>query len=444
MAPIWLSWLASSPTAQVLVREAGDPTAAPASVAAYLAAQWRNPSDILSVLLLVGPDVVKNAIAQLAGRAITPVAFSFGWVAYAPAALLSSFGDGRLMPESGSTLLVIDPNSGHSRQTKNWILDRLWRDFNDRLDDTMRDELPHIPPGDGDNEQQEPARRGNGDGQGQKRPFEGLRVTVFEFEDKPPNEHGVPALDLVWFMGILVIAVQLGIAAIPWGVNGQWDTFLVTAAGNLFAGMSGSLPQWRREKWACPKKGGQTVAITEGNGSRSVIVILGKRGVGLDLEILARGTRTVPASPFTRITNTILAVFWILLLITVAAMKQSTWYLLGIGLLGSIQNVIAASIPRSPAALGIHIKEHETIHHRRVSEVLRRVEEKYPLLGTALLDVFFPGSLRIRKEDIESIAFWRAALEARYKENKHGVRLDRLPAVVPPKSHFDLVKRSTL
>jgi hypothetical protein len=92
MAPIWLSWLVSSPTAQLFGRGADIPTLTPAPVAAYLAAQWRNPNDILSVLLLVGPDVVKRAIAQLAGRAITPVAFSFGWVAYAPTALLSSFG----------------------------------------------------------------------------------------------------------------------------------------------------------------------------------------------------------------------------------------------------------------------------------------------------------------------------------------------------------------
>ena len=56
-----------------------------------MAAQWQNPEDILSILLLLGPDVVQRATAQLAGRAITPVAFSFGWVAYAISALLSSF-----------------------------------------------------------------------------------------------------------------------------------------------------------------------------------------------------------------------------------------------------------------------------------------------------------------------------------------------------------------
>ena len=92
MTPLWLTWLTSSAAAQLFTRDAGAPNATPETVMAYLAAQWENPNDILSILLLVGPDVVSKAIAQLAGRAITPVAFSFGWVAYAPAALLSSFG----------------------------------------------------------------------------------------------------------------------------------------------------------------------------------------------------------------------------------------------------------------------------------------------------------------------------------------------------------------
>lgn len=64
----------------------------PDGVAAFLSAQWTTPGDILSVLLLLGPEIVQRAVAQLAGRAVTPVAFSFGWVAYAASALLSTFG----------------------------------------------------------------------------------------------------------------------------------------------------------------------------------------------------------------------------------------------------------------------------------------------------------------------------------------------------------------
>jgi hypothetical protein len=82
MTPIWLRWLASLPAASSNSVSGSD----------SMVGQWRNPGDILSILLLLGPDVVQRAIAQLAGRSVTPVAFSFGWVAYAISALLSSFG----------------------------------------------------------------------------------------------------------------------------------------------------------------------------------------------------------------------------------------------------------------------------------------------------------------------------------------------------------------
>jgi hypothetical protein len=42
--------------------------------------QFINPSDVFSVLLIVGPDVITQALAQLAGGALTPVTLaSAGW-----------------------------------------------------------------------------------------------------------------------------------------------------------------------------------------------------------------------------------------------------------------------------------------------------------------------------------------------------------------------------
>jgi hypothetical protein len=64
----------------------------PQTVQNYLFVQWHNPGDILSLLLILGPDIVKTAVGQLAGRIVVPVAFSFGWVAYSVSALLSSIG----------------------------------------------------------------------------------------------------------------------------------------------------------------------------------------------------------------------------------------------------------------------------------------------------------------------------------------------------------------
>lgn len=57
-----------------------------------LKSQWSNPSDILSLLLLLGPDVIQRALAQLVGRRVTTVAFSFGWAAYSIGALISALG----------------------------------------------------------------------------------------------------------------------------------------------------------------------------------------------------------------------------------------------------------------------------------------------------------------------------------------------------------------
>lgn len=42
--------------------------------------------------MLLGPDVLQRALAQVVGRRVTPVAFSFGWASYAVNALLSAAG----------------------------------------------------------------------------------------------------------------------------------------------------------------------------------------------------------------------------------------------------------------------------------------------------------------------------------------------------------------
>lgn len=102
--------------------------------------------------------------------------------------------------------------------------------------------------------------------------------------------------------------------------------------------------------------------------------------------------------------------------------------LLCIGLLGSIQNIVAAGIVRKPAALGIHVNHAKTFRAASVAQVLKQVETDYPLVGTSLLDVFFPSSLRVK--ELEDVEFWRAALNKRMAPNHHGTRLDCLPPVV--------------
>ncbi len=88
--------------------------------------QRRNPADILSLLLLVGGDVIQQAIGQLSGDPYlpTPVVFSFGWVA-----LLSAAGDNRLMPAPNLESIIIDVSHGYMRKNQSWVLGRILRDY---------------------------------------------------------------------------------------------------------------------------------------------------------------------------------------------------------------------------------------------------------------------------------------------------------------------------
>lgn len=78
-------------------QDAGAEALTTASEYNALRENWKNPSDILSVLLLLAPNIVQVAVAQSTGRLVTPVAFSFGWVAYSAGALMRTFG-GRHYP----------------------------------------------------------------------------------------------------------------------------------------------------------------------------------------------------------------------------------------------------------------------------------------------------------------------------------------------------------
>lgn len=354
------------------------------------------------------------------------------------------------MPETDiANTNVIGADSGHIRTTSSWVLGRLLRDEDDRIDEKMGGELDHEPPPPGNGPPKEPPVPITTEKSSRPRPqWEALRITVYDVVKNPPCDHGVPILDPVWWSGVIVIIAELAISIIPWILYNDWGPFLIAAAGNTLALISASLPQWRAEKWSCPKKGGATVTITQGNGSRHAIVILNNRkdGVGLDLEILARGTRTAASSLFTKAISTILTFLWIVLLINVSGLKENTWckspkscrnnstsltpglaiVLLCIGALGSIQNLYAAGASRRPGALGIHLEHKETISHPRVAKVLREVEEKYPTVGVSLIPVFFPGSLRAKGDDLE---FWQNAMTARMAPNRFGTRIDESLAI---------------
>jgi hypothetical protein len=304
------------------------------------------------------------------------------------------------MPLSDCTCKVINGKTGYVRDNSSWIIGRIVRDFEGWMDEgkkggKIRKQLDEMIQARWQMDKEAAEKKAKESGkllEPVKRPTQaGLCVSVYKAEKAQP---GYPGYDLVYFIGFATILVQLGIAAIPCGLFGDWGILLVTICGIILSLATGSLGQWSEEKWACRKKSKKTVILTRGNGSQHAIVIMGD-GKGLDLEDLAAGPTNVDvsASKWTRAAIIILAIFWILLLITAAGIKQNTWFLLAIGGVGILQNIYVAGRMRFPVAFGVPLKFEGVIGEAKVMKTLFAVEEKYPRLGKSLLDMFFPGKL---------------------------------------------------
>ena len=353
--------------------------------------EWQNPTDILAILTIIGGDVVLCALAQLIGTTffITPVAFSFGWVAYSFSSILAAVGTGRITPESNTDVDCVNVKSRYHRSVKSWALSRLYRDL--------------IP---------RPAMDSPS-----------LTIQFYETLEKPTM--GVRSRDGVFYLSLFAIFLQIGIACIPGALQDNWVPLIITIGGTALAQCHAALPQWESEMWRArdvdPKKT-EVVCLTAGNGSSHVVVIK-SNGCGRRLEDLASG-RIVP-SHLTSMATLILTILWILHMMVVQSINDGGWYLLAIGGIGMAQNVIAAGARRSPAALGFHIKEwavddkgSNTISKRKAFETIQAAEEVEGGLGLELCEIFFPGgNLRPAEEECKSKAEeeWKSKTEEEWK-----------------------------
>jgi hypothetical protein len=370
--------------------------------------QYENPAEVFSVLLLIGGDIVQKAIAQLVGHQllgyyITPTAFSFGWVAYAFNALNSALSDGTLMPVPDIVCRVISLASGGSRENESWVIGRLVRDL-----ELSKDlQLPERKAG----------------------------FTFLTTEGLP----GRPQRDKVWWSFIVFLPLQLALAAVPVILpQRNWAILLITAVGSLLAIITGSLPHWMEEKYACRHDSKETFVLTRGNGHQHVFVIEngltkvvrdkeGKdRTIGQSLNLEDLAIQSPKPTRVARVILVGLAIAWVLFLITAGGIEKDTWYLLGVGGLGMVHNVYTANKTRTPGAHGVPVKEKPLNKCKRIQaegrggvmSVLKKAEEERPGLGLAVLKTFFPGRLT-QDEAIE----WenaRDSLDDRRKAFKKG------------------------
>lgn len=338
---------------------------------------------------------------------MTPIAFSFGWVAYAITAVLGAAGDNRLISCAPEVpLKVFDLETRYGRDNRSWVLGRLMKTYDSWMPEEVREKMGK--PKGGLFER----RGGPPDVEAGQRPQPaelrkiGLCVAVYTWG----GEAGRPALDFIWWSGLVTTAVQLGVAAIPWALRGNWAIFLAASTGSLLAYVSASLPHWREEKFkARSKVDEQDFALTSGQGSQHVLIVMGaRRGKketpwGLNLADLAGGRP--PEMPNTRIWTAMLAILWVVFLITCIGIVSDTWFLLAVGGLGMLHNLICAGWPRRPAAMGLPIRltgitdngkqsQTQIFAEEKAMWTLMELELEHAGFGKALLREFFPGPLR--------------------------------------------------
>ncbi|KAK8041485.1 hypothetical protein PG994_014492 [Apiospora phragmitis] len=355
-----------------------------------LAAQWYNPTDIASILLIIGGDVVQKAFAQGTGKPYVPV--------------------------------VVNLDTGYARESKSFVVDRLLRDL----------------------EAREARRLASED-----RDYS-LKITVFEATGtrNGPTRFSWTYLHLV---GALITLAQLGIAAIPLALKGDWSVFLITAVETAFVQWCGCLPEWTSEKLPSRQKSDALYALSSGNCAREIMIIIGC-GKCLDLESLAAPhpsrasrpwekfswlSRSRPDDPeeidlegkprkpdlkkrrpglqpqreaivwnvwpfggvplgfaLTRMTHAVLSVLWLSLLVNVAALREfrDSWCFLAVGGLRMFQNAWLAAKELGPAMRNLPLKKKGQFVAPKVMDGLMDFHTIYSR-GLPLLEEFFPGPL---------------------------------------------------
>jgi hypothetical protein len=257
----------------------------------------------------------------------------------------------------------------------------------------------------------------------------GLVISFWKFDPDKRDRLQKPGRDLLFWSGVVVCVLQLGISLIPLGTHGNWGVFLITACAIILCLLTGCQWQWRREKWACrqiePGKK-RTYILTRGNGAQHAIVIECD-GCGLNLEDLCTGFDNLdsPAiSKTTRLGMVALGVLWVCLLITSSALTDQSWFLIAVGGIGMLQNMFVAGWSRRPEALGMPLKFTTVIGHPKVSAAIMEAERAFPKVGRALVGTFFPGGLFDSEEkELKEIEKEGKERKRRLKEEKSAIEI---------------------
>lgn len=302
------------------------------------------------------------------------------------------------MPDADTACCLINGKNGYVRGNNSWVLGRIMRDYEYWMGEPVREKTESLIQARWDFDRQRQEREVPGSGSRVPRPSQaGLVVSLWQPSTTKPS--GEPGHDLLHWSGIIVTVIQLGIAAVPLGLSGDWGILMITAAATILCYVTGALGQWKVEEWACRRldtREKKNFVLTRGNGAQHAIAII-SNGRGLDLEDLATGFSKIDSPSitlFAQLATIVFGIMWIALLITASALQDDSWYLIAVGGLGMLQNIFVAGWKRTPDAYGVPLEFIGVVGEVKVMKTLMEVERRYEKLGKSMIGTFFPGDLR--------------------------------------------------
>jgi hypothetical protein len=167
------------------------------------------------------------------------------------AAINAAVGENKLMPPADTPCQVINVDNQYSRGNGSWVLGRTMRDYEWWMGQAVRDKVGEVKKSKYEFDVAQAEKKGLGALSVQKPAHAGLVVSFWKFDPEKKDQLAKPGRDLLFWSGVVVTVIQLGVSAIPFGVYGNWGIFLVTGAAIILCFTTGCFAQWGREKWAC-------------------------------------------------------------------------------------------------------------------------------------------------------------------------------------------------
>lgn len=257
--------------------------------------QLRSPQDVFTILLLIGGDVVRTAVARLSVPTImlpwidrdinlTPVAFSFSWMSFAFMGLAAVVGDCQLMPPPECAIKVLNYATNNVIDNQSWLLGRVVRDQECRQGMRYVQDQSRYPSQDAFPFTNNSNARFLTNRSLLRHLFQSGRATntvqnaALIISIHRAGKPSPPARDRCWWLAVSCIVVQLVAAAIG-SYTHNWAVSLVVYCGTAFALITAGLVQWKEEKWSSRRlraNTSKTVAFTRGNGRRHMMIIEAK------------------------------------------------------------------------------------------------------------------------------------------------------------------------